>query len=80
MSKETYQEYSFAEEFMRDTRNMLHEIYELREEVEELREYKKRYTALLDSSISHGQKMLGQVVTLAMKADLSKLKAEDFPA
>lgn len=42
-------------------------IQKLSDEVEDLREYKQKYFDLLNGSIEHGEKMIGGLLTLAMK-------------
>ena len=46
---------------------MHHELERLREENEELRQYRKKYVELLDSDIAHGRHMMGSMLELAMK-------------
>ncbi len=52
--------------FARDILAMRAEIIALRNEVEDLREYKEKYFDLLDSSINHGREMSSQVLTLLL--------------
>lgn len=43
--------------------DMHREIICLREQVEELEEYKRKYFNLLDSSIKHNEEMMGNMVS-----------------
>lgn len=47
--------------------DMYGELEKLRKEVKVLREYKEKYNALLDSSISHSHTMMGHLVTSMLK-------------
>lgn len=47
--------------------DMYHELQALRAEVEELREYERKYRELLDSSISHGNHMMRSMLELTLK-------------
>jgi hypothetical protein len=46
---------------------MQEEILFLQEENERLKEYKAKYTKLLDDSIKHGHKMMGNVLSAYLK-------------
>lgn len=46
----------------REVRDMDSELWALRREVEELREYRDKYLDLLNSSIEHNERMLGNVL------------------
>jgi ferric-dicitrate binding protein FerR (iron transport regulator) len=50
-----------------DVLNMHHELKRLREENEELRQYRKKYIELLDADIAHGRHMVGGLLELAIK-------------
>ncbi len=50
-----------------DVLDMHHELERLREENEELRQYRKKYIELLDADIAHGRHMVGGLLGLAMK-------------
>jgi hypothetical protein len=50
-----------------DVLDMHDELQQLRAEVEDLREYKMKYIALLDADIAHGAHMMGGLLQLAMK-------------
>jgi hypothetical protein len=50
-----------------DVLDMQHELERLREENEELRQYRKKYIELLDADIAHGQHMMGGLLELALK-------------
>ncbi len=58
----------FAQEIL----NMQDEIYFLREEVERLQLYEKRYNELLISSIQHSEKMMYNLIS----SELNKNKGE----
>lgn len=51
----------------RDVLDMQDELDILRDEVEYLREYKRKYAELLDESIGHSQQMVFGMLELAMK-------------
>lgn len=46
---------------------MYHELKRLREENEDLRQYREKYIELLDADIAHGRHMIGGMLELAMK-------------
>ena len=46
--------------------DMHHELVRLRAEVEELREYRKKYAELLNADIAHGRRMMCGLLELAM--------------
>jgi hypothetical protein len=50
-----------------DVLDMHHELERLREENEELHQYRKKYIDLLDANRAHGKRMMGSLLELAMK-------------
>lgn len=61
---------STVAQFAREILSMEEELYELRIENEELREYKRKYSELLDESIAHSKHMTVGMLSLAMKPEL----------
>jgi hypothetical protein len=53
--------------FAQEVLDMDFELQCLRAEVQELREYRKKYIDLLDESVSHGKHMLGSLLDLTLK-------------
>ena len=60
-------DYSMAVQMASDVLDMHYELQRLREENEELRQYRKKYIELLDADIAHGRHMMGGWLELAMK-------------
>lgn len=56
----------FVVEAALDILEMHRELNQLRQENAELREYREKYTRLLDSDIKHGEKMAAGLLKLAL--------------
>lgn len=50
-----------------DVLDMHHELERLREENEDLRQYRTKFIALLDADLARGKHMIGSLLELAMK-------------
>jgi len=64
--KDLFGHYPNLREIAAELNDLLYERDRLADQVDELREYKKKYSDLLDSSISHGRAMMGGLLAVAM--------------
>ena len=53
-----------------DLNALLWHVAELEAENHELREYRDKYNALLDSSMKHGEAMMGHLLVATLKGNL----------
>jgi hypothetical protein len=58
--------YPSVVDFARQIIIMQETLDQQKEELKELRDYRKKYMDLLDQSISHGREMMGGILQLAM--------------
>lgn len=71
-----YDSYTHARAAARETLDMYDELQRLRVEVEELREYQRKYIELLDSSIEHNKSMVVGLLGVAVRMDTLEAQAK----
>ncbi len=59
-------DYDLAYEVAAQVMALIGEVDRLRDENEKLKEYKRKYAELLDSSLNHGREMVGNMLQVCM--------------